>query len=129
MSIDRKKVLAFAGGSLQPADAPAWFENALNSEEQDWSKLLAEQGLTEVETFGRAGDVITIYRSPNGYYVEMMDVCEATAYVFIDTVQDYLRFRIEWIKPLVELSDIADRQAARDIDRESDDRGYGAGLR
>lgn len=117
MAIEAKKLLGFANGKLtKKTGVPAWFRKAEASEEQDWQKCLKDQGAEVVESFGSGGDTFHIYRTPTGgYMVEVFDVFYAVAYIFIDEVYDYLRFRVEWLKPLVELSEHADLKAREEV--------------
>jgi|APAra7269097559_1048567.scaffolds.fasta_scaffold27597_1 hypothetical protein len=117
---EAKKNLAYRAGELSRlGTVPEWFQKAAAaSEEIDWTEALANEGAERVEQFGEAGDTYTIYRTPDGgYLVEIHDVHYDVAWVFIDEVFDYLRFRIEWLKPLVELSDRADKQVREEIER------------
>jgi hypothetical protein len=114
-----KKNLAYKAGELyRLGTAPEWFQKAAASHEIDWTEALANEGAERVEQLGEAGDTYTIYRtSDGGYLVEIHDVHYDVARVFIDEVYDYLRFRIEWLKPLLELSDRADKQVREEIER------------
>jgi len=112
-----KKLLKYSGGQLALlTEIPSWLDKAGASNEDDWEKALKAEGCEHVDKFGTEGEIVDIYRTPDeGYFVEIWDVFRPVAYVFIEQVYDYLRFRIEILKPLVELSDRIDEQAQREI--------------
>jgi hypothetical protein len=114
-----KTKLAYKAGSLHRlGTVPAWYLKAGASDQFDWTESLVKEGAELVEQFGDTGDTFEIFRTPDGgYLIEMHDVHFPIASVFIDEVFDYLRFRIDWLKPLIELSDRADRQAREEIER------------
>lgn len=108
MIAETSKVLAFSQGVLRQYAAPDWFEPLLTAEDLDWQGALLSAGVTEVESFGGDGDKLSIYHAPTGFYIEYLDSFEIIAYIFISNPADYLKFRIDWIKPLVELIDQSD---------------------
>jgi hypothetical protein len=110
MPISHRMILRYTSGSLSQGIAPDWFEKHITAEESNWDLSLRKGGATEIEKFGQDGDTLTIYRTTDGYYVEYFDINEPTAHIFIDDIADYLRFRIDWIKPLVELIGFSDAQ-------------------
>ena len=117
MPIEAKKILSFTAGKIgKRTGVPPWFRNVQAANEQDSVRSLVEAGAEVVESFGGSGDTFTIYRTPNGgYLVELFDVHASVAYIFIDEVYDYLVFRVQWLKPLIELSELADRRARDEI--------------
>lgn len=113
MSEDPKYHLVFAQGRLETTGAPPeWFVQAA-AQDGDWHEALRKHDVSRVEQLGEHGDTIQIFRSPNGYYVEIHDVFEMVARIFIDGPADYLHFRRDWVLPLVQLSRIADEAAEK----------------
>lgn len=117
MAIEPHQLLAYASGSLSLTVPPAWWDQHIDHEEGGWEESLKAQDVLEIEQFGEAGDFITIYRAPNGYYVEYCDAQTIIAHIFINEVSDYLHFRIHWIKPLVELIALSDGETLRKISK------------
>jgi hypothetical protein len=109
MPIDARKFLYYRDGSLIESEPPSWFTKHLETAEDDWEKSLRARGVSEIEKFGDVGDALTIYRSRDGYYVEYLDLHEIAAHIFIENVNDYLHFRVHWIKPLAELIIFSDK--------------------
>lgn len=112
-----KTLLQYSGGQLTLLkEIPEWLDKAGAAEADDWEKALASVGCEHVDKFGNEGDRYDVYRVPgDGYFVEIWDVFRPVAYIVIDQVYDYLRFRVEFLKPLLDLSDRIDAQVRREM--------------
>lgn len=111
-------IFSYDAGQLTPLfTKPAWLEKAAQNLTDDWDKALKSADCEHVDSFGTEGERIAIYRTPDGgYFVDIWDVYRPVAQVVIEEASDYLRFRIEVLKPLAELSELIERQDEREND-------------
>lgn len=115
MLTDNQKRLCmrFASGILAEAAPPEWFARLLETGDDDWEASLARLGTNHIDSFGET-ERLDVYRSPNGYFINYMDVSESAAWIFIDRPTDYVVFRATILAPLVTLALEGDRAAAEE---------------
>lgn len=115
---DKRLCMKFSNGQLVEAEPPEWFAKHLASvEADDWAQSLSNAGTSAIESFGH-GEIYTIYRSPNGYFVNYSDSFESAAWIFIDRPVDYMNFRATMLAPLAMLAMYADRHTIWEQERE-----------